>query len=30
MNLNYQVDELRKSPQEVAHKFLVDSKLIQK
>lgn len=30
INLNYQVDELRKSPQAVAHKFLVDSKLIQK
>lgn len=27
--LNYQVDELGKSPEEVAHKFLVDSKLIK-
>ena len=28
INLNYQVDELGKSPEEVAHKFLVDSNLI--
>ncbi len=27
-NLNYEVDVLGKSPEEVAHKFLVDSKLI--
>lgn len=28
INLNYQVDELGKTPEEVAHKFLIDSKLI--
>jgi osmoprotectant transport system permease protein len=28
INLNYEVDVLGKSPEEVAHKFLVDSKLI--
>ncbi|MGL4912246.1 MAG: glycine betaine ABC transporter substrate-binding protein [Romboutsia sp.] len=28
MNLNYQVDELGKTPEEVAHKFLIDEKLI--
>jgi osmoprotectant transport system permease protein len=29
LDLNYQVDELGKSPEEVAHKFLVDLKLIK-